>query len=141
MLVLALPHHACPHGTAVFQPARECLPHGPGTTHARTKRRDSTLDLARLFGRGAVRLAIALKTAPLIQVKQCAAELGQRQRLVQASLSQHIGILRHQRFTGGRITRHQTGINERLHKAIASTQIAIASTPHLAWPPPFHRQR
>ncbi|AXV76476.1 hypothetical protein CJO76_05490 [Ralstonia solanacearum] len=88
MLVFALPHHACPHGAAVFQPARESLPHGPGIAHARTKRRDRILDLARLLGGDAIRLAIALETAPLIQVKQCAAKLGQRQRLIQSSLSQ-----------------------------------------------------
>ena len=101
--------------------------------HHRTEPAGGFLDDARflvaLFG-----LAVGLKAATLIEMKQATADMVQRLRRVQRARTDRIRIERFERFAGLFLAGHQTGFDQRLHQISASFQITItksARTPRM----------
>ena len=98
----------------------------PGRDHRLIKPRGRILDLTACVV-ATVGLAIGFEAAPLVQVKQGPAEMGQRQFLVQPFGPQRIGIKLFKRLGLGRVGRHQPGPGEAFHQRGLAAQIPVAT--------------
>jgi hypothetical protein len=68
---------------------------------------DADPNLARLVVLAAIRLAVGFEAAPLIEMEQRPADMGERQRLAQRARPQFVGIERHQRRACVRVGQQQ----------------------------------